>query len=126
MRDVSESELSHIRVTPEALRAIARIRDFCRNIMFHVTLGCCDARSPLCLEAGELRLGSRDVLIGFAGDVPIYEMIVGDDAPPPRDYILDVIPGTSVGFSLDAGSGHRFTLREALSPHFWKSAVATA
>lgn len=118
--------LSDIRVTPDARRAIAFVRDFTPDIMFHITLGCCDARSPLCLKAGELRLGVRDVLIGLADGVPIYEMIVGDDAPSPRDYILDVMPGTSVGFSLEAGSGLRFTLREALSvPRFLEAVAAT-
>lgn len=126
MLDDDERELSHFRVTPEARKLIARIVETHGKVMFHVTLGCCDARSPLCLEAGELRLGARDVLIGMACGVPIYEMIVGDDAPPPRDYIMDVIPGTSVGFSLEAGLGVRFTLREAMSPHFWQFAVGAA
>lgn len=125
MRDVAGRDLSTIRVTPEARRAIAQVTELFGKVMFHVTLGCCDARSPLCLEAGDLRLGARDVLIGFADGAPVYEMVLGDDEPQLRDYILDVMPGTSVGFSLEAGLGLRFTLGEARSAlNFWTAAAA--
>jgi uncharacterized protein (DUF779 family) len=126
MDEKRDNHPRHIRVSPDARQAIARLKSRHAEIMFHVTLGCCDAGSPLCLEAGELRLGSRDVLIGLADGVPVYAMIVGDDAPCPRDYILDVIPGTSVGFSLEAGFGIRFTLREAQTRQFWQTAVTSA
>lgn len=126
MLDIAERELSHIRVSPEASKAIAVITKSHADIVFHITLGCCDARSPLCLDAGDLRIGARDHLIGMAGSAPVYDMLVTDDVPPPRDYILDVTPGTSVGFSLEAGLGVRFTLREALAPYFWQTAAQTA
>ncbi len=121
MSDKVDPELSHFCVSPEAKLALDRIRSNFKNIMFHITLGCCDVRSPVCLEAGELRLGCRDYLVGFADGVPVYEMTLGDRRPEARDYILDVMPGTSVGFSLDAGTGLRFTLREARATYFWET-----
>lgn len=120
MTDEIVSELSHIRVSPEAKLALDSIRTNFPRIMFHVTLGCCDVRSPVCLEAGELRLGASDHLVGFADGVPVYEMAHGGRCPEQRDYILDVTPGSSVGFSLEAGTGVRFTLREARARPFWQ------
>ncbi len=120
MTDEVQPVLSHFRVSPEAKLALDRIRSNVQNIMFHITLGCRDVRSPVCLEDGELRLGGMDYLLGFADGVPVYEMVSGERLPEARDYILDVTPGTSVGFSLDAGMGLRFTLREARATYFWQ------
>lgn len=126
MTDENDPVLSHIRVSPEAKLALDRIRANFSQVMFHVTLGCCDVRSPVCLEAGELRLGSSDHLIGFADGVAVYEMVRGDVRPEPRDYLLDVTPGPSVGFSLDAVLGVRFTLREARARQFWQRQETSA
>ncbi len=106
--------LSRISATPEARATLRRVRETHKEIMFHVTRGCCDARSPVCLPRGELRLGSLDALIGYVEGVPVYEMRQTIERRGYPDYVLDVMPGTSVGFSLEAGTGVRFTLREIL------------
>ena len=104
---------NEILATPEARQALARIRSEHGNVIFHVTGGCCDAHSPLCLPAGELRLGARDVLIGAFDGVAFYEMEnSADECCCSATYVLDVMPGTGVGFSIAPGPGLRFTLRE--------------
>lgn len=100
--------------TPEAKAALARIRSHHGPVLLHVTGGCCDARTPLCLSCSDLRLGPRDVLLGTVDDVPVYEM---ESAPDDvcaccGALILDVVDGLPVGFSLEAAPGKRFTLRD--------------
>lgn len=103
-----------ISATLAASEALARLRARHGDIILHVTGGCCDARTPLCLPANELRLGSRDILLGTVAGVPVYEM---QSTPEicycTGAYVLDMVPGVPVGFSLDPGSGMRFTIREA-------------
>lgn len=102
-----------ISVTPDAKAALGRLRVAHGDIILHVTGGCCDARTPLCLPAGELRLGGRDILLGMADDVPVYEMqSTLEVCYCCAAYVLDVAPGVPVGFSLDPGAGLRFTIRE--------------
>lgn len=102
-----------ISATPRAKAALDRLRAQHGEIILHVTGGCCDARTPLCLRAGELRLGARDILLGIVDGVPVYEM----QSTPEICYCtgiyeLDLTKGLPVGFSLDAGDGMRFTIRE--------------
>lgn len=108
--DVSTRPIS---ATPRAKEALDRLRAQHGDIILHVTGGCCDARTPLCLRVGELRLGARDILLGIVEGVPVYEM----QSTPEICYCtgiyeLDLTKGLPVGFSLDVGDGMRFTIRE--------------
>lgn len=98
-----------ITATPAAREALDALRTQHGAIILHVTGGCCDARTPLCLPAGELHLGARDILLGTVEGVPVYEM---QSAPEIcyccGCYVLDMVPGVPVGFSLDPGNGRRF------------------
>jgi uncharacterized protein (DUF779 family) len=104
-----------ISASPAAAEALARLRTRHGNIILHVTGGCCDARTPLCLPVNELRLGSRDILLGTVENVPVYEM---QSAPEicycTGVYILELVAGLPVGFSLDPGDGMRFAIREVV------------
>ena len=104
-----------IEATPRAKVALERLKDKHGDIILHVTGGCCDARSPLCLLAGELRLGALDILLGTVEGVDVYEMQNTPELCTCEGcYVLDMIAGTPVGFSLDPGNGMRFTIREKL------------
>ena len=102
-----------ITATRAAKEAIDRLRAEHGDIILHVTGGCCDARTPLCLKADDLRIGPRDILLGIVEGVPVYEM---QSTPEvcycTGDYILELRPGYPVGFSFDAGDGMRFAIRE--------------
>lgn len=113
----SDAPTCPISATPEATAALKRLKAQNGDIILHVTGGCCDARSPLCLTVGELRIGDRDILLGTVDGVDVYEM---QNTPEPcyccGSYVLDLAPGNPVGFSLDPGNGKRFTIREKLTP----------
>ena len=99
--------------TPQARTALARIKAAHGDVMFHVAGGCCDAHSPICLAAGELRIGARDILLGAFDGVNFYRMNKSHVACLiDATFLLDVTPGTSVGFSIEAAPGMRFTLTE--------------
>jgi uncharacterized protein (DUF779 family) len=99
-----------IPISPAAHAALDQLRARHGRLVLHVTGGCCDAGTPLCLAEGEIILGQRDLLQGVCDGVPLYRM--GDEAVEcPVSLALDVEPGRAVGFSLDIGDGTRFVLK---------------
>lgn len=103
-----------ISATASAKAALAALKAKHGEVVLHLTGGCCDARTPLVLEASDLKLGARDVAFGEVDGVKIYEMAAGDgDACTRSSFVLDVVDGLSVGFSLEVAPGKRFTLRDA-------------
>lgn len=106
-----------ISVTAAAKAALERLKKQHGDIVMHLTGGCCDARTPLVLNADDLKLGARDGVFGQVEGVTIYEMQGPSDAEgdtcPISKFVLDVTDGLGVGFSLEAAPGKRFTLRNA-------------
>lgn len=104
-----------ISATPAARAALSQLKDQHGDIVLHLTGGCCDARTPLVLTSSDLKLGARDVLFGEVDGVKIYEMGVAEEgeACHRSTFLLDLIDALSVGFSLEAAPGKRFTLRDA-------------
>jgi uncharacterized protein len=72
--------------------------------------GCCDGSSPICLQKGELFLGSGDLLLGEVSEVPVYiDREQFERWKRPR-FELDVSPGPAEGFSLEGLAGVHFVL----------------
>jgi uncharacterized protein (DUF779 family) len=95
--------------TDAAKQALERLRNKYGEIILHVTGGW--SKTPVCLQADELRLGARDILLGSVSGVKIYEMQITPEAfHQEGDYILALVAGVPVGFSLDAGNGMKFTI----------------
>lgn len=108
----SQSNESKITVTRAARAAMDRLIEANGEILFHLPGGCCDARTPVCLPAGDLNLGPRDQLVGHADGVPVYEMGGSTEPSAPASFRLDVTDGMPVGFSLSPSDGKCFSLRE--------------
>jgi len=72
--------------------------------------------SVVCLPREELRLGSRDVLIGRVLDVPVYMLSSETRYWRDMEITLDVAVGRAAGFSLEAPEGLHFTLRKRECP----------
>lgn len=79
-------------------------------LMFHQSGACRDGSAPMCYPRGDFLIGARDVLLGSVEGCEYY---VGDQWKRSRDtrLILDVAPGRSAGFSLEAPEGVRFIIR---------------
>jgi uncharacterized protein (DUF779 family) len=105
---------SAIVATEAAKAALARLSDEHGDIILHLTGGWC-ARTPLVLPRGDLKLGARDKLLGSVQGIPIYKMETapsGDD-PGETSYVLDVVDGLTIGFSLQVAPGRHFILTDA-------------
>ena len=112
---VAQPVLSQLSATPEAKQALSRIAAEHGPVMFHTSGGRVGGRTyPICLPLKELRLGARDHLLGEFDGVPIYGMEDRDGglSCAGHAYVLDVVQGLSIGFSIVAAPGMRFTLRE--------------
>lgn len=68
----------------------------------------------MCYPEGELRIGSRDVLLGTIEGASYW--IGGDQYERWKHtaLTLDVVPGRGAGFSLEAPEGVRFIIRSEL------------
>lgn len=107
----TESQCGPIAATAAAKEALIRLRAEHGDIILHLTGGW--SRAPICLRAGDLRIGPRDILLGMVEGVPVYEMQISPE-PGPRNYgyLLELVKEVPVGFSLDPGQGMRFSIRE--------------
>lgn len=100
-----------ISATPEARDALRKLKAEHGKIILHVAGANSGLRRPVCLPAGELRIGPRDDLLGMIEDVPIYQMQSRESGECySGELIVDMVDGMPVGFSLDTGNRRRFTI----------------
>ena len=97
--------------TPRATDLIARLQAKYGRLSFHLSGRFGQILS--CLPEGELRIGSRDVLMGHFGGAPLYMMSDEADAWKDRDMVISLVRGPTRSFSLEAGSGYHFVLYPA-------------
>jgi uncharacterized protein (DUF779 family) len=112
--------MERVSYTPEAAALLRRLRETHGPLMFHQSGGCCDGNSPMCYPAGEFRTGGSDVLLddlyieGFPERIPVW-MSASQFAYWRHTHLtIDVVPGRSSGFSLEAPEGVRFLIRSRL------------
>lgn len=84
------------------------------QLMFHQSGGCCDGSAPMCLQEGELIVGSGDVRLGEIEGMAFYMSDAQYASWRHTQLIIDVIPGTGGMFSLEGTSGLRFLTRSRL------------
>ena len=98
-----------VTATPAALELLERLRAQHGDLIVHVSGGCCDGSSPMCLRAADLPAGPHDVELGALASVPV--VIDGDQDSRWRhpSFHLDVAAGAAGGFSLEALEDLHFT-----------------
>jgi uncharacterized protein (DUF779 family) len=108
-----------ITATPEAHDALRQLKEQHGDIILHVAGANSGLRRPVCLPAGELRIGQRDDLLGVIDGVPVYQMQSRPDGEcRSEDLVIDMVDGFPVGFSLATGNRRRFTIvRKSGTPH---------
>jgi uncharacterized protein len=100
-----------VEATGAALELIRKLKAAHGPLMFFQSGGCCDGSAPMCYPAGELKIGSRDVLLGEIEGCPVYIGGAQYEAWKHTTLLLDVVPGRGAGFSLEAPEGVRFLTR---------------
>ena len=98
-----------VTATPAALDLLERLRAQHGDLIVHVSGGCCDGSSPMCLRAADLPASPHDVQLGALAGVPV--VIDGDQNRRWQhpSFHLDVAAGAAGGFSLEALEDLHFT-----------------
>ncbi len=98
-----------ITATAAALDLLERLRAEHGDLIVHISGGCCDGSSPMCLRAADLPASPHDVRLGALADVPV--VIDGDLSRRwlHPSFHLDTAPGAAGGFSLEALEEVHFT-----------------
>jgi len=65
----------------------------------------------MCFARAEMRIGSRDVLLGEIEGTPFYMGAAQFEYWKHTHLTVDVVPGRGAGFSLEAPRGVRFIIR---------------
>jgi uncharacterized protein (DUF779 family) len=103
-----------IRASRPARLLLERMQELHGDLTLHVSGSY--GVSVVCLPRAELRLGSRDVLIGQVLDVPVYMLSSEVKYWRGMEIVLGVSVGRAAGFSLEAPEGVHFTLRKRECP----------
>jgi uncharacterized protein (DUF779 family) len=99
-----------VTATPAALELLERLRARHGDLIVHLSGGCCDGSSPMCLRAADLPAGPHDVRLGVAAGVPVVIDADQDRRWHHPAIRLDVAAGEAGGFSLEGLEGLHFTI----------------
>lgn len=100
-----------VHVTLPAAEALKLVKDRHPEILLHISGGCCDGTSAMCMTQDEFLINDTDVLIGHALSVPVYM---------PKDLFsywdgyeltLDATSRDVSGFSLEVSVGVRLVVK---------------
>lgn len=100
-----------VTATPAALDLLERLRAQHGDLIVHLSGGCCDGSSPICLHAGELLTGPNDLLLGTPGGVDFYIDAEQYERWNRPQIVLDAAAGAAEGFSLEGLEGVHFVAR---------------
>jgi uncharacterized protein (DUF779 family) len=100
-----------VSATPAALDLLERLRTQHGDLIVHLSGGCCDGSSPMCLMAAEMPPGPADVLLGEVAGAPFYIDADQDARWGHPSFEVDVAPGAATSFSLEGPEGVHFVAR---------------
>jgi uncharacterized protein (DUF779 family) len=100
-----------VRVTPEALTVIERLRAEHGSLVFFQSGGCCAGSAPICLPEGELPIGENDLRVGEIGGCSFFIDADQYERWGRPVFLIDVSPGSEEGFSLESLLGVHFVSR---------------
>ena len=83
------------------------------DLIVHITGGCCDGSSPMCLKAAELPASPHDVSLGSVAGVPVCIDSDQDRRWKQPNFHLGVAAGAAGGFSLESLEDLHFTAESA-------------
>ena len=103
---------ARVDATTEALELIERLRAAHGPLVFFLSGGCCEGSAPMCFGAGELMRAPHDLELGEIGGAPFYIDADQYERWGQPAFLVDVSPGASEGFSLDALEDVHFVTRD--------------
>jgi uncharacterized protein len=103
--------VERVKVTPEAVALIEKLRAIHGDLIFHQSGGCCDGSAPMCYPKGEFRVGGQDVRLGAIAGCDFFMGAAQFEYWQHTQLTIDVVPGRGSGFSLEAPEGVRFLTR---------------
>jgi uncharacterized protein len=99
-----------VTATPAALEMLERLQASHGPVVVHMSGGCCDGSSPMCLRAADLPPGPHDVRLGeLAGAAVVIDSDLDRRWREPS-FLIDVAGGDAGGFSLESLEGVHFTV----------------
>jgi uncharacterized protein (DUF779 family) len=101
-----------VTATPRAAEAVRRLAAVHGPVVLHLSGGCCDGSSPICLTAGELPPGPGDVRLGEVEGAPLYVDAEQDRRWGHPAVRLDVLPGAATSLSLEGAEDLHFVTLE--------------
>jgi uncharacterized protein (DUF779 family) len=102
-----------VTATPAALELLERLRAQHGDLIVHMSGGCCDGSSPMCLRAADLPASPHDVRLGALAGVPVVIDADQDRRWNRPSFHVDVAAGEAGGFSLEALENLHFTADSA-------------
>jgi uncharacterized protein (DUF779 family) len=108
--------LQAIGATDAALAELARLRERFGPLIVLQSGGCCDGSSPLVVTEGELLVGHGDLLVGELDGTPFYIDAEQYDRWNRPSFLLDVVPGSTGSFSIEALDDVHFVTRTTGCP----------
>ena len=100
-----------VTATPAALELLERMEDRHGRLVVHISGGCCDGSSPMCLRVADLPQGPHDARLGTIGDTDVVIDADQNQRWGRPAFTLDAAPGPAEGFSLDALEDVHLTFR---------------
>jgi uncharacterized protein (DUF779 family) len=91
-----------VTATPATLDLLERLRAQHGELIVHVSGGCCDGSSPMCLRAADLPASQHDVKLGALAGIPVVIDSDQDRRWQHPSFHLDIAHGAAGGFSLEA------------------------
>lgn len=88
-----------------------RLKDQHGPLIFCLSHGCCEGSSPSCFPVGDYRIGEADLLLGEIDGCPFYIGAPQFEYWRHTQMILDVVPGSGAGFSIEGPEGISFLTR---------------
>ena len=99
-----------ITVTPRAAEAVRGLGAAHGPLVFHLSGGCCDGSSPMCLLAAELPRGPSDSLLGEIAGAPFYVDADQDRRWGQPRLLVDILPGAATSLSLEGSQDRHFVV----------------
>lgn len=103
--------IPRVKVTDEAKKVIATLRQKFGELMFHQSGGCCDGSAPMCYQKGDFLVGSADVWLGEIDGCDFYMAKDQFEFWQHTELTIDVTSGRGASFSLEIPLGVRFVTK---------------